>query len=196
MTKLQLNKDYWNLRYQNNEIGWDAGKITTPIKEYIDQLSDKKIKILIPGAGNSYEAEYLWKQGFKNVFVLDFVEKPLVNLKTRIPDFPEEQLILNDFFELNDSYDLIIEQTFFCALNPNLRQKYVNQMNKLLRPKGKIVGILFNFPLSEQGPPFGGDFETYHSIFSPIFAIRKLEPCYNSIKPRAEKEFFILLQKK
>ncbi|RRJ88463.1 methyltransferase domain-containing protein [Paenimyroides tangerinum] len=190
-----LNKEYWKKRYQENEIGWDAGSVTTPIKEFIDQLNDTNVKILIPGAGNAYEAEYLWKCGFKNIFVIDIVEEPLQNLKSRIPDFPDEQLILGDFFELKDSYDLILEQTFFCALNPNLREAYVKQMFSLLKPNGKLAGVLFDFPLTKQEPPFGGDYQMYLSLFNPIFAIKKFEACYNSIKPRAGKEFFILLEK-
>ena len=195
MTKLILNKEYWQQRYANKETGWDAGSVTTPIKEYIDQLSDKEIKILIPGAGNAHEAEYLWKQGFKNVFVLDIVSEPLENLKKRIPDFPKEQLILGDFFELDLHFDLILEQTFFCALNPMLREKYVDQMFKILKTNGKLAGVLFDFPLTEQGPPFGGDYQTYYSLFHSKFNIRKLEVCYNSIKPRLGKEFFIILEK-
>lgn len=190
-----LNKAYWQKRYQENEIGWDVGGVTTPIKGFIDQLIDKDLKILIPGAGNAYEAEYLWKCGFKNIFVLDIVEEPLRNLKSRISDFPDEQLILGDFFDLKDSFDLILEQTFFCALKPSLRDAYAMQMSLLLKSNGNLVGVLFDFPLTEQGPPFGGDYETYFSLFNPIFAIKKLEACYNSIKPRAGKEFFILLEK-
>lgn len=192
---MKLNKEYWQERYAENETGWDAGSVTTPIKEYVDQLTDKNIKILIPGAGNGYEAEYLWNQGFKNVYVLDIAQFPLENLKNRIPGFPEENLILGDFFDLEQTFDLIVEQTFFCALDPILRSKYVSQMNQLLKPGGKLVGVLFNFPLTEQGPPFGGDYDGYFSLFNPIFAIQKLETCYNSIKPRANKEFFISLQK-
>lgn len=55
----QLNKSYWENRYTNNLIGWNIGYISTPLKTYIDQIKDKSLKILIPGAGNSYEAEYL-----------------------------------------------------------------------------------------------------------------------------------------
>ena len=59
--------NYWEERYQNNEIGWDVGAITTPLKDYIDQITDKSIRILIPGAGNGYEFDYLIKKGFFNV---------------------------------------------------------------------------------------------------------------------------------
>ena len=40
----KMNKEYWENRYQNNEIGWDVGKITTPLKEYIDQVENKNLK--------------------------------------------------------------------------------------------------------------------------------------------------------
>src|SRR6187401_704304 len=91
-TKMKLNSNYWENRYLNNETGWDVGKITTPIKEYIDQLEDKSIKILIPGAGNGYEFEYLIEKGFPNSYVVDFADSPLKNIKSRIPNAKEEQL--------------------------------------------------------------------------------------------------------
>ncbi len=78
---MQLNADYWNNHYLENETGWDAKSITTPLKKYFDQLKNKSISILIPGAGNSYEAEYFIKKGFKNIFVLDYAEEPLKNFR-------------------------------------------------------------------------------------------------------------------
>ena len=139
-----MDKQFWTDKYKSNNIGWDIGYISTPLKEYIDQISDKSLKILIPGAGNSYEIEYLWKLGFKNCYALDISEEPLQNIKKRCPDFPNEHLLCNDFFKVNDSeFDLIIEQTFFCALNPNLRKQYVEQMYRLLKKGGKLSGVLF-----------------------------------------------------
>ncbi len=73
--------DYWSGRYVQNQTGWDCGQITTPLKEYIDQLKDKNSKILIPGCGNAYEGDYMWKQGFKNVYILDFAPEAIANFK-------------------------------------------------------------------------------------------------------------------
>lgn len=193
---MKLNSNYWEDCYQNNEIGWNVGEITTPIKEYIDQLEDKTIKILIPGAGNGYEFEYLINKGFKHSFVVDFASTPLENIKKRIPELDEKQLIHSDFFELDGQYDLIIEQTFFCAIDPKLRTAYVRKMKSLLKPNGKIIGLLFQFPLTEVGPPFGGSIEEYKNLFENDFNIKTLETAYNSIKPREGKElFFIFLPK-
>ncbi|WP_178988238.1 methyltransferase domain-containing protein [Winogradskyella schleiferi] len=190
----EINKIYWENRYKTNQIGWNIGYVSTPLKTYFDQLEDKSLKILIPGAGNSYEAEYLWNNGFLNIYVLDIAQQPLDNLKTRVPDFPESQLLHADFFELSDTYDLIIEQTFFCALNPNLRQSYVEQMYHLLKPKGKLVGLFFNFELTEDGPPFGGSLAEYQSRFESKFNIKVLEPSINSIKERQGKELFFIFE--
>jgi SAM-dependent methyltransferase len=191
----ELNENFWTQRYQDGSTGWDLGYVSTPIKEYADQLSDKSIRILIPGAGNSYEGEYLWKQGFKNVYIADISEEPLHNFSERVPDFPKEQLLHEDFFSLDDQFDLILEQTFYCALDPKLRDAYVEKMHGLLKPGGKLVGVLFTFPL-ESGPPFGGSMDEYRERFSRYFDLKKLEECYNSIPPRAGNEAFLIAQKK
>ena len=193
---MDLNKNFWDLRYQNNEIGWDIGYISTPLKKYIDQLTDKNIKILIPGGGNSYEAEYLHNLGFKNVFVVDISPTALTNLKNRVPDFPKNHLINIDFFKLNNSFDLILEQTFFCALTPKLRDNYVLKMNQILRPNGKLVGLLFNIQLNKDRPPFGGTKKEFLSYFKNYFKIEIMELSYNSISERTNNELFIKLIKK
>lgn len=109
----QLNEKYWNNRYTSNNFSWDLGTVSPPLKAYIDQLTDKTIKILVPGAGNAYEVQYLFEKGFTNVFLLDFAKHPLLNFKNRFPGFPEENLLHQNFFDATGHYDLIIEQTFF-----------------------------------------------------------------------------------
>jgi SAM-dependent methyltransferase len=193
---ITLDKDYWNNRYIKNETGWDIGYVSTPLKNYFDQLSNKEQRILIPGCGNAYEAEYLFKQGFKNVFIVDIAPEAVKAFKKRVPDFPESHIILADFFELNDTWDLIIEQTFFCALNPSLREKYVKKMHEILAPNGKLAGLLFNCELNKDQPPFGGFKDEYEKLFSPYFNIKKMETSYNSIEPRKDRELFIILEKK
>ncbi len=190
-----LNKEYWENRYKSDTANWDIGHVSTPLREYIDQLENKDIKILIPGAGNGYELDYLIEKGFHNVFVIDYAQQPIDAIISR-NNALEKHLICDDFFNHKATYDLIIEQTFFCALEPNLRENYVAKMFDLLSEKGKIAGLLFNFELTEVGPPFGGSSEEYINLFSKKFTIKTLEPAYNSIKPRANKELFFTFEKK
>lgn len=191
-----LSQSYWNNRYLNQETGWDIGYIATPLKAYVDQLTNKQIKILIPGAGNGYEAIYLHQQQFTHVHVVDFAEQALTNILTQQPTFPKNHLVCSDFFEHTGQYDLIIEQTFFCALNPSLRQQYAAHMHRLLKPQGKLVGLLFNGALPGNTPPFGGNKTEYQQLFKNLFTINTMETAYNSIAPRQNRELFFSLSPK
>lgn len=195
LRRMQLDSGYWGDRYANNETGWDLGGPSTPLKEYLDQLTDKEIRILIPGGGRAYEAEHAHRLGFRNIFVIDLTDAPFKDLLARCPDFPKEQLILGDFFAHNDRYDRILEQTFFCALDPSLRERYVAHMHDLLNPGGKLVGVLFNEALDADKPPFGGDREAYLPLFRKHFPTVTMEPCQNSIPPRAGRELWLCARK-
>ncbi len=191
---MKKEEHYWTQRYNEQKTGWNIGYPSTPIKEYIDQLEDKSISILIPGAGNAYEAEYLWQQGFRNVHVMDISEVPLEQFQNRNPDFPSTQLLHEDFFQHKGKYDLIIEQTFFCSFIPtdDNRNAYAKQMTILLKPGGKLVGVWFDIPLAEdfEKRPFGGNKKLYLRYLSRFLITENFSLCYNSIPPRAGKELF------
>jgi len=192
--------DYWSLRYQEDQTGWDIGYISTPIKNYIDQLDNKDLKILIPGAGNGYEAEYLYHQGFKQVYVLDITAEPLDRLQKKVPDMAPAQFINENFFEHRGVYDLIIEQTFFCSFPPTKenRSLYALHMSELLDDKGKLAGLWFDIPLTGDmiKRPFGGDKSEYLSYLTQHFDVKTFERCYNSIQPRQGYELFGIFVKR
>jgi len=190
----KMDATFWNNHYESNHTPWDLNEISTPLKEYIDQLTYKNSRILIPGAGNAYEAEYLHLQGFNNVFVVDFAQKALDDFALRNPSFPKEHLICSDFFMLENQFDLILEQTFFCAIDPSLRTSYAKKMKELLVDGGKLVGVLFNRNF-EGGPPFGGNEKEYRAYFEPHFRMVNMAECYNSILPRNGAELFVQLKK-
>ena len=189
------SKAFWQERYRQSETGWDIGHISTPLKTYIDGLQNKHLKILIPGAGFGHEAVYLHKQGFHKADVVDFVKMPLDKIQAQLPNLEKDRLICGDFFKMSGQYDLVLEQTFFCALDPNLRESYVLKMAELLKPSGKLAGVLFDFPL-DSGPPFGGSHQEYKALFEPYFDICTMDRCYNSINKRAGRELFVIFQRK
>lgn len=191
-----MNKVYWDNRYLEGETGWDVGSVSGPLKDYIDQLEDRSVKILVPGAGNAYEAEYLFLKGFRNVYVLDISAVAIEGFIKRFPDFPRSQVIIEDFFRHEGGYDLIIEQTFFCAIERRLRAEYAEKIYNLLNDSGKAVGLLFNHEFGKDEPPFGGTKEEYEKYFPPFFVTEIFETAYNSIKPRSGRELFFKFRKK
>jgi SAM-dependent methyltransferase len=187
---LPLNPQYWEQRYQIRDTPWDIGSPSPPLRNYTKALEDKDISILIPGAGYAHEAMDLHQRGFTNVFICDWAPSAFIPIKTAFPDFPEQHLLVTDFFELDMCFDLILEQTFFCAINPLQRPNYVKKAADLLGSGGKIAGLLFAQYFDRQGPPFGGTAEEYRALFEPCFHILQLDIAPDSIKPRAERELF------
>lgn len=191
----ELNADFWEARWQAGTTGWDIGAVSPPIQAFIDGLTNKDIRILIPGAGRAYEAQYLHQKGFTQVYVCDWAESAFVALRQGQTDFPADHLLIADFFQLELKVDLILEQTFFCAIQPGMRPDYVKQAAHLLRPAGEIAGLFFAREFPFKGPPFGGSREEYEALFKPHFDILQLEIATNSIKPRQGRELFFHFRK-
>lgn len=189
-----LDAQYWEKRYVEETWGWDIGHASPALTDYAS-LYPTDSRILIPGCGHAYEAEWLWKNGYKNITLIDVSETAKENFLKRVSDFPSNQFLITDFFAHEGEYDIILEQTFYCALPPAKRDDYVEKMSTLLAPKGRLAGVLFTFPLTEKGPPFGGSQEEYEKRFGKQFEIVKLALCYNSIPPRAGNEVFFEVKK-
>ncbi|HAK78016.1 MAG TPA: SAM-dependent methyltransferase, partial [Runella sp.] len=148
---------------------------------------------LIPGGGNSYEAAYLLEQGFENVTVVDISE---VVCQRLVDDYQKKglQVVCADFFEHSGVYDLIVEQTFFCAISPSLRSKYVQKMAELLSEDGLLAGLLFNRAF-EGGPPFGGNVAEYQALFDKAGFKVTFDLAPASIPPRAGSEVFFIAKR-
>lgn len=189
-----LDQDYWDAQYKSKTTGWDLGQIAPPIRSFIDSLPNKNYRILIPGCGNTYEAAYLLEKGFTNITVIDIAPTLVSLLQLKYSNNPNISIILGDFFEHHGEYDVIIEQTFFCALPPFLRQKYVWKMHQLLAHNGKLAGLLFNRDF-EVSPPFGGNKEEYLQLFKEAFYLDKLEIAQESVEPRKNSELFFEYKK-
>ena len=189
-----LNQNYWDNQYVAQATGWDLGAVSPPIKKFIDGIKDKHLSILIPGCGNGYEAEYLLQQGFTNITVIDIAPTLVGNLKAKFKHNASITILLGDFFEHQNTYDVIIEQTFFCALPPTFRQKYVAKMYQLLNTNGLLVGLLFNRSF-EKNPPFGGNKVEYEALFKNAFEFLSFDITPISVAPRANSELWIELKK-
>ena len=193
-----LDNSIWNLRYQNNQTGWDLGQVSEPIKKWFENQENKKINVLIPGAGKGYEVKYGFENGFENIFYMDFSSMAGDLFKETCPEFPKGQILVGDFFSLKKPlfFDVIIEQTFFCAIDPVLRPIYVEKTNEILKENGEIIGLLFNREFDTKGPPFGGTEKEYKKLFKSKFNLKKLENCLLSSLPRKDYEFWIEFIKK
>jgi SAM-dependent methyltransferase len=162
--KNDLDWAYWDNQWAAGQTGWDIGFVAPALKEWFDSIADKNVAILIPGCGNAHEAEYLLNKGFNNITVIEIAPSAVRILKEKFKNRDGLRIIEGDFFKHEGEYDIIVEQTFFCALDPSLRENYCQQMAKLLKKDGILGGLLFDRTF-EQGPPFGGCKCEYTPLF-------------------------------
>jgi SAM-dependent methyltransferase len=190
-----LDKYYWDERYSSHQTGWDLGAPSPALVDFFENEDNKELRILIPGCGNAYEAKYLLESGFSDITLLDFAPTLVGILQQNFASFDEIQVIEADFFRFQGQFDLIIEQTFFCAQQKSQRTNYVAKMHELLVPGGQLIGLLFDREF-EQGPPFGGSAEEYHKLFSEgNLEVLQMEKTALSVEPRMGTEVFFKVRK-
>ena len=190
-----LNQKFWNKKYQNKEDKWDLGRPTPVFVNWSKKLK-RKYNILIPGSGRGHDAIYLSNLGH-SVTAVDISNQATNYLSKKVDSLNLKLEVINkNIFDLKEyygNYDIVLEYTCFCAINPKYRQQYIYTMHKLLKDKGMFVGLLFptNKVKNINGPPFLVDVEETTNTFSNYFRIVNLEKSNYSIKERANNEIFI-----
>ena len=96
-----------------------------------------------------------------------------------------------------DTFDYVIEQTCFCAIDPNRRKEYETLVRTILKPGGKLVGLWFPLDKSQEegGPPFGTTIYEVKSIFNSGWKIEKENFPSQSVEPRKGREKLIIFKK-
>lgn len=192
-----LQADFWESRYLNHDTPWASGTATPALVNYMKD-KPRDIPVLIPGAGTSLEVIALLDLGFVNITICDISQTALQIAEHQISVFHDKNMVTcyhGDFFSMDGAFEVILEQTFFCAIHPSYRQAYTHKMYELLFPGGTLAGVLFNKEFEKNGPPFGGSENEYKSLFSKKFYIKEMSMCYDSIPPRAGSELFFICKK-
>ncbi len=192
--------EYWEKRYQSDDTGWDLGG-PTPIFDNWIQFQEDSLSICILGAGNGWDAINFAEKGH-NVTAVDFAESAIVNMNTLAQERGIQiNLIHSDIFDLcklfNHTFDIVLEYTCFCAINPARRTDYVRMTNQILKPDGKLVALLFPIDkdINDDGPPFVVDLDSTISLFSKYFILDRKEIPSLSIERRNGREVFVIFKK-
>ncbi|MEW6325849.1 MAG: thiopurine S-methyltransferase, partial [Nitrospirota bacterium] len=103
-----------------------------------------------------------------------------------------------DFFDLpqplRGPYDWLFEHTFFCAIDPSLRDRYMETAASLLKPGGHLLGVFYHIQ-PETGPPFGATREELLDRFKPKFSL-EFECVPRSYESRMGKELLMLWRRR
>ncbi|CAN0131527.1 unnamed protein product, partial [Hapterophycus canaliculatus] len=71
---------------------------------------------------------------------------------------PQVEFRSGDFFEFSPEqegkFDVILDYTFLCALDPSAREDWADHTVSLLHPDGELVTLIFPIVEKEGGPPY------------------------------------------
>ncbi len=199
MNEKEYSRKDWQEHYESNDLGWDLGQVAPA---FVKLWQEEKLplgKVLVPGCGRGHEVVFLAENGFE-VTAIDFSKGAVTYLENALKERSLNGRVLHqDFFALDDShdgiYDLVLEQTFFCAISPRQRSDYVLNVDRILRPGGMLVGLFYHTD-KEGGPPYNTTREDIETHFLEKFEIQQLDKTSLSAEQRKDKEWLGILQKK
>jgi len=182
---LEINQ--WNERYLAGRFPWDLGMPSPLVMRLVDQEFRPPARVLIVGCGRGWEVEALAQRGF-DVMGLDIAPAALDLVTMRVGQRTNLSLQVGDVLNMPPSmlgtYDILVEHTCFCTINPSLWSAYANSVASVLAPGGHFVGAFLSFENNKYGgPPFGTDLETVRWLFAEHFVIRRLRRAPESFPP-------------
>lgn len=127
-------------------------------------------RALVPGFGRGYDLTAL-ASPTRQVVGLEIAQTAISAAQERLDstvDFPFKEQIsfqCRSFFDLNpssnpatDSFDLVYDYTFLCALDPAIRGDWADKMAEIVKPGGLLLTLIYPiFPAGLEragGPPF------------------------------------------
>lgn len=172
--------DFWDTRYRDHVMPWDAGGVPADLQNFADTLAPAA-RVIIPGCGSGYEVRFLAERGF-DVLAIDFSAAAVDAARTYLGPLGE-RVMLADFFDCDVGerpIDVIYERAFLCALPRKMWSDYAMRMAALLQP-AKLLAGFFYYGDKPKGPPFGTSPTELHALLDGGFELIEDRPTAESL---------------
>jgi trans-aconitate methyltransferase len=197
--------DFWQQRFENNEIGWDRGSPNPQLSAWLDSGELQPCRIAVPGCGSGWEVAELAGRGF-DVTGIDYtaaaVEKTQALL---LAQGLSAQVIQADVltFQPKQKFDAIYEQTCLCAIHPEHWLDYAQQLRHWLRPQGSLWVLymqMIRTAASEEGvihgPPYHCDINGMRALFAERDWVWPRPPYAKVLHPNLSHELAVHLARR
>lgn len=191
-----MGKDFWNARWQRNEIGFHAGSVNKDLVEAFDALypdgGRAPARALVPLCGKSLDLHWLAERAAEVVGV-EFVEAAaeaffdewgVAPLRTSLRAGPALRhrnvaIICADFHAVTaeeaGSADFWYDRAALIALPPAARERYLTHLAGLVSPGASGIAVTIDYdPAIRGGPPFPLPDEDFENLVAPAIEATRL----------------------
>jgi len=189
----------WERHYHEKDLRWDLDEVAPPFVHLWKEKHFSPCSAIVPGCGAGHEVLFLAKKGFR-VTAVDYTRgaTDLIKENLRKKKLMGE-VLQQDFFDFeekyHESFDLMLEHAFFCAINPDKRHAYVETAGRLIKSGGLIIALFYETN-EAGGPPFNTQEKDVEKYFSEKFFIESLSKTPHSAEKRKGKEWLAILKRK
>ena len=191
---------FWGVHYDAGRGPWDLGGAAPPLEHLLDRLGPppRGGRAIVLGCGRGHDLRAAAHRGWA-VTGVDFVESALEDGRAMARrEGLEAHWICADILTLDtrpERYDLVLEHTCFCAIDPERRRDYARIARHILRPEGQLAGVFMNHG-KPGGPPFDTPSSAIRECFEPSFDIHTLEKSPNSPSHREGSELIATMTRR
>ncbi len=192
---------HWDALYRQGDTGWDLGEAAPP---FVDLLAGPDAppagRLIALGSGRGHDALLFAAHGF-DVLGVDFAPAAIAEAIERAAAqglTKRARFLQADIFALPPEYraafDVVLEHTCMCALDPRLLDEYAALVTRLLRPGGTYVALFYTHG-RPGGPPYTTDAAEIRRLFAPRLEIIDLAPAVRSASGFVGKEWLGIMRK-
>lgn len=186
------------------------------------EVATQDFRVFLPLCGKSVDMAFLAIQpsvgqvvgidGIRKALVAFAEENPSLEIQTNQSNTEGDvverltgkgiQLLRGDFFDLNDEvtegrFNMILDRASIVAIQPTLREKYVEILGKLIKPGGSILLMTVDRRSGKEearkaGPPFSVDEQEVRRLYEHLDWVEdvKLVEEYDEFQDKGMKEKF------
>lgn len=188
---------FWDPLFVANAGGWELGRAAPPLVTWFSGHVPEGMRALVPGCGRGHEARLLARLG-ATVTAIDLAPTAIAQAQAMTPPELTIAFAVADLFARMGSppaFDLVVEHTCFCAIDPARRDDYVTAVADSLQPGGLLVGLFYAHG-RPGGPPFTTDRAEVERRFAPRFTIEQLAVAQGSTLIRHGQELFAVMRRR
>ncbi|MFC1481482.1 methyltransferase domain-containing protein [Candidatus Neomarinimicrobiota bacterium] len=193
--------DFWDDRYKTHNTGWDLGTPTPIFLSWLAEHPAHNQRVCVLGAGSGYDAIAFARQGYI-VTAVDFAPTATALIQTNADEAEVNiDVITGDLFDLPethaDAFDLVVEYTTYCAIDPGRRDEYIEVVSKLVGAEKRFLALFWPVnKLADTGPPFRVTRSDIEDRFSKYFELESQLMPDNSAEGRQGKEILAEYRRK